>query len=480
MSIILRKVRGISGLTPLLRTSSGRSFGAGAPGGTAFAAFSSGLMVAIVAIALFAAAIIAWCTAGHHLAAHSSPLIQSLGFAGVIQTGQNVTVAWKNQSGLGSIATGAGSKGVRFNQGSPGLEFEQAVIENQESRSDGMSTKGRLGSGASQGSFTKNLMVGDSNEWIAGLLRNTAVATFDITNASTLGGSAAVTSITTTTTTIVGAAGSFLLQGLRKGMKIKLTGHSTAANNGKWFRVVNVTATVITLPTASLTTDAVADTSFTISVAKTITNGTTEQYGTTEQWDQLISVSEIFGDVKVTKMELSWSADNNATVTFTFMGLSGTTSGVQSLTGPTYTTSLPLVLADGTVRINGIDYTVITDLKLTLDCGGSTGPTNATTRPDVFLDNMKLSGSFQAHKQDSAFFAAAAAETTVDIFLDFVEREADPKDFISFYLGNVTLAKSSAPMGNTGPRTLTVPFFGGIDTAGGANAQTMVLVSTSV
>jgi hypothetical protein len=477
MSIILRKVRGISGLTPLLRASAG-SFGAGAASGSVERTLVSFPMLAVIAIALFFAAFIAWWTAGHHIAQASPLTVMPL--MGVIQTGQNVTVSWKAQGGLGSPASGAGGKGVRFNKGSPGLEFEQAVIENDESRSDGMSTKGRLGSGVSQGSFTKNLMVGDSNEWLAGILRNTAVATFDITQASVLGGSAAVTSITTTTSTIVGAAGSFLLQGLRKGMKIKLTGQSTAANNGKWFRVVNVTATVITVAGTPLTADAVADSSFTITVAKTITNGTTEQYGSVEQWDQIISVSELFTDVKVTKMELSWSADGNATVTFTFMGLDGQTTGAQVLTGPTYTTTLPLVLADGTVRINGIDYTVITDLKLTLDCGGSTGPTNSTTRPDVFLDNMKVSGSFQAHKQDSAFFAAARAETTVDIFVDFVEREADPKDFISFYLGNVTLGKASAPVGNTGPRTLSVPFFSGKDEAGGANAATMVMVSTSV
>jgi HK97 family phage major capsid protein len=85
MQIILRKVRGISGLTPVMRTSSG-SFGVGAPGGSVTAFLSSGLMIALVAIALFAAALIAWYAAGHPITVSHAHALTALPVLGNIVT----------------------------------------------------------------------------------------------------------------------------------------------------------------------------------------------------------------------------------------------------------------------------------------------------------------------------------------------------------------------------------------------------------
>lgn len=62
MQIILRKVRGISGLTPLMRTNSG-SFGAGAAPGSVTRALTSFGAIALVVIALLLAALFAWIQA---------------------------------------------------------------------------------------------------------------------------------------------------------------------------------------------------------------------------------------------------------------------------------------------------------------------------------------------------------------------------------------------------------------------------------
>jgi HK97 family phage major capsid protein len=67
MQIILRKVRGISGLTPLMRTTPG-SFGAGAAPGAVERALISWPMLALIGIALMFAAVVAWWSAGHPLA----------------------------------------------------------------------------------------------------------------------------------------------------------------------------------------------------------------------------------------------------------------------------------------------------------------------------------------------------------------------------------------------------------------------------
>jgi hypothetical protein len=81
MQILLRKVRGISGLTPVLRTATGRSFGAGAPAGSVTAALTSRPMLMVIAIALAVTALLAWFTAGHPMVSHEHSLM-FLPFAG--------------------------------------------------------------------------------------------------------------------------------------------------------------------------------------------------------------------------------------------------------------------------------------------------------------------------------------------------------------------------------------------------------------
>ena len=78
MSIILRKVRGISGLTPLVRNLS-RSFGAGVPAGAVGSALLSMPAFALIAIALFVTFLLAWFSGGHplvnHLASHGHSMV---------------------------------------------------------------------------------------------------------------------------------------------------------------------------------------------------------------------------------------------------------------------------------------------------------------------------------------------------------------------------------------------------------------------
>lgn len=395
-----------------------------------------------------------------------------------IQAGQNVVVSYKKQSGLGVPASGSGGTVVRFNDGSPGMTPTRATIPNNETRRDGQRTRARLGTLKTSGSYVQNLSVGTQNDWFEAILRSTFTATFQVLPAD-------ITSITTTATTIHATSGSFLTKGVRAGMKVKLTNHSTASNNGKWIPVLSVTASDITVPTGYLTLDASPDTSFTIDVAKYLISGAApvETYWTIDEYDQDLDLSTLFTDCKITKMEISAQPDANIVVTFTLMGLGCTTnaSGASPvLTSPTATTTLPLVMADGIIRVGGVAYSVLTGFTLTYDLGGSAPSVLAPNAPDVFLDNAQVSGSFTGMKQDLAFLAAFLAETTIDIYVQCVEPESEPKDFIDFYVGNAVISGASAPVGTTGPRTQTVPWFAGKDESGSGRASTTLLISTSV
>jgi hypothetical protein len=293
-----------------------------------------------------------------------------------------------------------------------------------------------------------------------------------------------MTSITTTTNTIVAAGGSWLADAnLVKGDLVKLTNHSTAGNNGKWLRVVDVNATTITVPANALTLDASPDTSFTLTVAKTIVSGATpvETYWTIEQLYQDLTKAEQFIDCKWNKMEVSAQPNQNVTITFSAMGLTRKTNDAGSdFTSPAETVVLPLVMTDGTIRIGGVDYSVLTGFTLTYDLGGTVPQVNAKTGPDVVLDNAQCSGSFTALMQDLVFLDAFDDETPVDFFVTFSENEADPADFVSFYIGDATLTAPTGPIGNTGPRALTVPWSAGKDVGGVGHAATTLKISTSV
>ena len=393
------------------------------------------------------------------------------------QAAANIQVSVKRQSAKGTPASGAGASGYNVIP-SQGLQLTKQPIASELVRRDGMSTRGRHGSRSSGAVYSSELSVGTFSEWIESVFRGTYVAAASVTEAT-----AGLTSITTTTSTIVASAGSWLTAGVRRGDKVKLAGHATAANNGKWFRVVSVTASTITVAGTPLVLDAAADITFTLTIAKTVVNGTTERYNTVEEYEQDDDQSVSGTDMKIAKMEFSALPNKHINVTFTFMGLNATindTGAAPVLTSPTYATTLPLVMVDGTIRIGGVDYDVLTGFTFVLDLGGVVPPTLSTTSPDVYLGNAKISGSFTALKSNLVFLQAFDAETQVDFFFDCEENEADPTDFASFYIGNATFSGYSSAIASDGPRTLTIPWTSGIDEGGSDRVATMVKHSTSV
>lgn len=386
-------------------------------------------------------------------------------------------LAYKAQSGLGVPATGSGGFGFRDAEGSGSFTPAKGSIRNREIRRDGQRSRPRHGTRNWSASRSTQLAVGDQDTLLEALLRGTWANSIAITQA-------AMTSITTTTNTIVAAAGSWITQGVRRGGMVQLTGHAQAANNGKWFRVVDVTASTITVPNNSLVLDAVADTTFTLTYARSLLNGDppVERYFTFDRHLLDLDLSYVFTDGKVVSLELLKEPDETIMCTFGFMGRNFskvTGASAPSLTSPTFKTSIPLVMADGTIRINGVDYADISSLRLSLQAPASAPPVLALTTPDIFLGNMEVSGSVTGLKQDSVLFDAFDAETQIDIHVVAREPEAEPWDFVSFYFGNAVLNGSEFSPAPEGPTFETFPIGFGKDEAGGGRALTTVLVSTS-
>lgn len=372
------------------------------------------------------------------------------------QAGKNIVVAYKVQA-TKATAPGTGSAKQLRIDASPGLSLKRQMIENPEVRSDGLTSMGRLGSREAAGTYNVPLTVGGLDDLIEGVLRSTWVAAVAITQAT-------MTSITTTTSTIVAAAGSWITQGVRVGDVVRLTGHSTAANNSINLRVKAVTASTITLHGTPLIADAVADTSFTLTIQKKLKNATTptKRAFYFEQYNTDIDVSEVFDWVKVIGIRIVGSPNGSATAEVTLLGADGTTlaSGASPYyISPTLNTNIRLVFADATLSYNGADVSNCVGFEINIQIDAKTEPVvGSTTSPDVFDNDCKVTGSLTFLRQDLANVAAFIGETEMALHVLLVEPESEPKDNISFFIGRIKLTAADAPLGNDGGMMETLPF----------------------
>jgi hypothetical protein len=401
----------------------------------------------------------------------------------VQQTGKNIRFAFKVQGALGTPATGASGIGLDVRPSS-GLAVKFAQAVSQLIRRDGMSVKPRQGSRSVNGAYETELIVDALDEIFQAVLRGTWAASVDTTEAT-------LTSCTISASgaTVAFAAGSLISAGARKGMMAKLANMSTAANNGKWFPILAISSDGRTITTkAGILTDQAADVAFTITLARSLIQGDppTERYFSIDQYLQDIDISLSATDAKFHSIVFQAAPDQPISIGFDVTARDADLAASGSspvLTSPTFVTAKPLYLADGGIYLNGSALVAnVTGFRFALTVPASVQAViNSRVSPDVWLGNAVLSGEMMLTVEDDTFFNYALNETDLSILLHCAERETDPADFISFYLGNLSLGDFGIPIGQEGAMIQTFPIVGGKDEGGATNgyAPTMVLITTS-
>ena len=363
-------------------------------------------------------------------------------------SGRNVAVDYKLQSVLGTPESGSGATRFRINSGAPGLVLNKAKIRSNESRSDGMSTRGRHGSRSIAGSYPADATLGTFEDLIACVMRSTFDAGVVITEAD-------VTSITTTTNTIIAASGSWITLGIKVGDVVVIPHHPTAANNDLPVRVVSLTASTLTLAGTPLTADAVADSAVTITRAPKLVNGTTRQLVTFEESEQDLDESAQIPDCRVSSLKLTMGTDAMIALDFGIVGrglytmLEGASS--PGFTSPTETTTGGLVGTDAGIYMNGAARTVLTSLDATLDTQCRTQPViGADIGPDVYEGNMQpIQVNFAGIREGQTFLDALDAET--DISLGLVMQDQAGTGYLSLWLPFGTVDSVTKQLGTDGP-----------------------------
>lgn len=397
----------------------------------------------------------------------------------IYQSNQNMVLAYKAQSALGTPASGAGAKALRFV--TVNFQVERALIQSNLVRSDGQTSRPRLGSRRVTGTIETELVVGELDEFLRALFRASA-ETAQAVRAYNNG--AGLTSLEVTGTGQITQVGSTTLLGVTdRGDLIKLGGMSNSANDDIWAMIKNATATVINVYGSPFTVQA-ADTACTLTVAKKIIMGDppAERYFTIEIYNQDLDLAERFTDVKVCSMTIRKAPNAPIAVIFGFMGLDGDplASGASpNFTSPTEYTGKSLIAADGTLAVGGTVYTDLTQFEISIDLQPEVPPVLAPNAPDVFLGNARGRGSFSTLITDFDHFTAFDGETQQEIALHLVEPETNPKDGMALYIGDAILTSHPSPGGGTGPKVVPVGFEFGKDEGGSDRAATMMKIAST-
>lgn len=367
------------------------------------------------------------------------------------QLGQNVIVAYKAQTAQDTPPGDTGGKRIRFNQGSPGLSMNRALIESRESRGDMLTTMARLGHRSVGGGYGGDLSLGSWDEWLEAAIRGTWTAAVAITQSE-------MTSITTTTSTIVAAGGSWLDEGVRVGDLVRLTGHATTANNDLTLRVTAVTATTITVAGTPLTLDASADSSFTLTILKKLVNASTPTRRAfyIEEYNADIDATEVYDWCRISGFTLRMDPNGMVSIDWRIVGrgqLPLTGSSAPYFTDPTLATTVGLVATDATIRLNGSDVAVLSTLELNYDLAASTLPViGSTYSPDVFDNRARMGGNVSMLREDLSNISALDAETEMELHLNLQEPDAaEPKSSFGLFLPRTKIGPTvQAPLGNEG------------------------------
>lgn len=408
------------------------------------------------------------------------------------QTQWNSYCAFKVQSALGTQSSGGSAEVLRV-AGGPGGRLTKAAVESNEVRNDGMRTRGRHGTQKTNASYTTQLSHSEAEAVPQAILRGT----YGSANTAITEATASLASITTTTSTIVAGGGSWITAGVKVGDVWRLTGHATSANNSKNLIVTGVTASTITVPAGTLTTDASPDTSFTLTktgrtLIQPAAGSLVNRYWTVEEYDVDTDCSEVFTDCVWSSMRFSMQPNGIIMVDRSWVGTGQfevkTAGSAPHFTSPSTSTGVPMSVADASLYVNGTSVVSLTSFDLTIDNKATAPDTfgSAASRyaPDVFTGQIGISLNLSMLRTDVTAVTDFNAETQYSMHILCVENESEPKDFFSIYIPNFTLGgvDKSALSKEGGPRivTLQVPeALVGKDEAGGAYDATMIKMQVS-
>lgn len=243
--------------------------------------------------------------------------------------------------------------------------------------------------------------------------------------------------------------GSFLTEGVRVGMVIRLT-TVTAANKLRNLLVINATATVLTVVVLNgdtLATDSVT-TAYTIIGGSSYvpTTGHTDDSYTIEQRYGDIGQSEVFTGVKVNTVGISLPATGLVTAEFAFMGkdLAKADTAAYFTSPSAQTTTRTFASVSGALIVDGTPMALITSLNVNIARNlTSEAVVGSNTKPDIEVGRITVDGDFNTLFADTSLATIFREEKEVSLVMALTTGSEGDADFVTITLPRIKINSDS-------------------------------------
>lgn len=382
-------------------------------------------------------------------------------------------VAIKAETAYGTIPAASGAQLLR--RVTSTVDLSKETYASNELRTDFQIADFRHGVRSVAGSLNGELSPGTYKDFFSYALKRDFAAVTATTSASlTIAG-------TGPTYTVTRAAGSWLTDGYKNGMVVRLTvGTLNAANLNKNLLIVDITSatamTVIPLngvamvaegPIASCTITATGKSTF------VPTTGHTDKSFTLEHWFADVAQSERFLGCKISKVGLQLPPSGIATAAFEIMGQNVATGTAQYFTSPTaVTTSAPLAAVNGVLRVGGVTLASVTGLTIDIAPAYSgEAVVGSNSKPALFAGMVNVTGQMTVFFEDAVLRDVFFNETEIELIAAFTTDNTATADFITLAIPRIKLGGASKDDVMAGIKA-TIPFQALLNTAGGTGVKT--------
>jgi len=372
-----------------------------------------------------------------------------------IASGIYKLLAFKKQSGLGTVAGASGAQYLR--RVASTLSLKKATYQSTEIKPSQQISDFRHGVRSAEGQISGEITVGTYQQFVESVCRKVSVSSIS---------SGALTDVTAATTT--GNAGTFttvaanwMTLGFKVGMVGRWSGWSTtgSTNNTTNMVITALTATVMTvarLDGLAIGNKAAGDSVTFLEVGKHTyvpQSAQTRDYYTIEHWYSDIGQSEYFTDCVVTQVDVKLPPTGIATITTTIMGINMTTGSSQYFTTPNaVTTGRTLAAVNGVMYVAGNAVALITGLNFSIKGNHSKigGVVGANTEPDIFPGKVTVDGQLTVLFIDNVFRDYFVNETEVSIFCVFTTNNTATADFMAISMPRCKVGSADKDDGEKG------------------------------
>lgn len=367
-----------------------------------------------------------------------------------IANGVAKSIVYQREDGCwGDLPTVPAGKTVRRVTGSFSLSKE--TYQSEELRTDYQMVDFRHGVRSVEGNINGELSPGTYSDFMSAALGRDFAASVVPTTAS-ITVAADVVGYTLTRD-----AGSYLADGLRVGMVLRLSGSTTPANDAKNLMVIAVTelvATVIVLNGSVLVAETSAAATYIVPGKSTYipSTGHTDVSYTVEEWYSDIGQSEVTTGNKVNTVGISLPATGLVTADFAFMGKDLVRAETtQFFTNPeAQGEDRVFASVSGALLIDGKPVSLVTSLSININKNlTAEAVVGSNVKPDMEHGRILVDGEFSSMFADATFAKAFRDEAEISLVCVLTTGTEADAQFMAITLPRIKINSDTKSDGET-------------------------------